>query len=293
MLRQFVLSLCVGLGLVACSGIPTEEVQTYTTAYTEAQAAGTLLLDKISPTLAPRGGKSKCKQRATGITSCFDADLAIHGDQILEADSIRVRRAALDAIATYNALLLAYAENRSADVAKSQLNGLGLLLSDLQSLIPGSGIPFGTITDQLGGFVARIEQARASRNLRQVLIDGKPIIQDILAALIEDTDEIYTIYYGPRRKRQVQLAIIVKRGGEGAKVAVQQREAITRDLRQFHDSVTSYARLLHRTSKALDVLADAAENPQLSEENLRAVIRESIEIRNEARIFWRTIRGQG
>lgn len=292
MIRQVLAALCLGFTLWGCSGIPAEEVQTYTDAYNEAHAAGILLLDKIAPTLSIKDGKAKCKQKATGAPSCFDADLAIKGDVILESDALRVRRAALDIIKTYNALLLAYAENRSADVAESQLTSLGRLLGDLQSFIPGSGLAFGPITDQLGGFVRRLERARSARNLRQVLVDGKPIVQDILAVLIDDTDEIYTIYFEPRRKRRVQLALAVKRGGDGAALARQQRAVITADLRQFHDAVTSYTRLLDKTSKALDALADAAANPQLSEDNLRAVIRESIEIRNEARIFWRTIRGR-
>lgn len=279
-----------GLALIGCAAIPTAELRDYAAAFQESRAAGYILLDKISPIIAKRQQGTKqaaaCPKDRTGTPRCFNPKLVGPSGRPPEPTVIIVRRAALDLVAVYNSVLVDLAEGKSEAEVQSRVGEVVDFASEMIGLIGvgGAGLPVlvGTLRGPLLALIGRIEQQRAVLATRQAVLEGRETVKAILSALAAETPTYYELYRAQRLQDIVPLRTSGNQAGQ---------QAILDDINAYYASLTSYVLILQKTSKALDTLAAAVERGgQPTPENIREVIKEAIELRQEAKTFWETVR---
>ncbi len=280
----------LALWLNACASFPAEEFRRYSEAFQEARAAGDILLDKISPIVTKVASKGKrsprnnCGLTRAGYPRCFDPTAALTGRDTREDVSIRTRRLALRAIATYNSILLDMAEGKSVEAVQTRVNELSDFTGALVSLAGVAGpLPalLGPATELVRDFASRLERARAGELVRLAILEGRPTIKSILAQLSKDTPKMYEIYRLQKFKELARAKAQQNRDEEAA---------VLEDMNSYHDSLGAYVVLLDKTSDAVDTLAAAAEQRATSIADLTQVVRDAAELRARSQDFWEKVR---
>ena len=308
------LILVASLALLSgCVSAPVPELQAYASAYEQVRSGGNLLLDedhrswrRIS-VAAAAGEESNptpeaCNPAAEEIPPCFDPNQALReaGIQANEDPSIMARRAALDVVTEYNSLLLALAEGRSGEALTarfSQLQGLvttaatlsGAATAGLSTLLPGA-------VDLLKTLATQFENTRANGTIRESIIASKDDISALFRLLIEDTTDIYAIYYSAQSIELTRLnkeKNTARLAGQAQMQADFQRQvdAQKQRMHDFYASVGAYTRVLAAAQQALDNLViAAADRDSVSSENVAAVITDAGAVKAKAESFFNLIR---
>lgn len=278
----------------ACTNIPNEEIVSYRKHFAEAHLTGNRLLSEISPyvTLVAKGNGGTalrdCGLNAAGYPKCFDPRLALQSRSVEEHWSITTRRVALSTVQIYNDLLLDLAEGKQVDKAGQRIKELTGFVGVLSAGL-GIGGPLPRLANVVGGaaldqFLVSIRKAASAAALRSTLINGAPIVQNLLSALIADTPHFYRVYAAGKDLEFTRRAIKAARSG-----TLLTKATLAAELRKFHKDLANYVRVLDATSEALTVLEAAAVNPNLSVSELSNVVREAVKIRNAAETFWKEI----
>ena len=218
------------LVLAGCSTVPVEQVQGYTQAFDQASAAGNRLYDQVGPVIAREqakadadaavvaagqaGGDPSAAMPAAGpmqaISSdaicpeptnppppyhaCFVPSDFAPGGLPGEPASLVARRRALATITTYNAIALRLASGETANALGAEVQRLGSNASSLAALT-GAGVgvvPLIGVSSELAAKLASwAESLRADQELRAALANGKPLIEQLVQALIADTPRMY------------------------------------------------------------------------------------------------------
>jgi|GEM_PF-2705877 len=288
--------------LAGCAGVPVETLRTYSDAFLQARDAGDLLYDEISPIVSGKTvSKQTCGTSALGYPQCFNPRTALGTSNTRrnEDPSIKARRDALATVALYNSMLVDLAEGKSAEAFTARIDTLASLAGAVAALgvIPSGGlsaliVPGAAYASQMA---SRFETARANGLVRQSILDSKGDIQELLAALADDTPQIYRVFLAAREKDLVAInfdrnaARLAK--NEAAQARAQKRYQATLDsITQFHEALTAYVQLLDRTSQALDSLVAAAAQEPGTAASLTLLAREAADIRAKSEAFWETIR---
>lgn len=297
------IALAGALFLAACADVPVETLRTYADAFQQARDAGDLLYDEISPIVSGRTSSSEdsCGISALGYPRCFNPRTALgaSGTRRNEDPSIKARRDALATVALYNSMLVDLAEGKTADAFTTRIDTLASLAGAVAALgvIPSGGlsaliVPGAAFASQMA---SRFETARANGLVRQSILDSKGDIQELLAALADDTPQIYKVFLAAREKDLVAInfdrnaARLAK--NEAAQARAQKRYQATLDsITQFHEALTAYVQLLDRTSQALNSLVTAAAQEPGTAASLTLLAREAADIRTTSEAFWETIR---
>lgn len=314
-IRLILVVLSISFGALAgCVSLPVEEVRIYSEAFQEARQAGEVMLDKVAPYFPNSSPNQQgCTRGSRAFPKKFCPEVALLGDKANEPAAIKTRRLALQTTARFNAILVGYAEGKPAADLKGQINEfaqLATLLVPLAGLVPSAGLTalpagFGLAAGKLGNLAALIEQRRSQAIARQAIIDAVPAIQELLKLLAEDTPDLFNIYLAGRQLEKSPLlqtigdakSSLKSKPANAAilrntiKQSTQQIKAINADINQFHINLTLYVKVLDETGKALGTLALAAQNPTINQDGLRALIKSSIEIRDAAGDFWKSVRG--
>jgi hypothetical protein len=225
--------------VAACSSVPQEQVQLYTQAFAEAEAAGNLVYDQISPIVArqpatnapadaaivaPAAGPGTGSNQAGSLTEyqaekadpcagdlgpqpfepCFDPDTVTAGAVPGEPAEVKARRRAMATIALYNNLLL----RLNSGATSNELGGeVRQLSSNLGGVLQFVNAAAGPIAGLAGDTLARLaelqERVRADRELRTALVQGEPVIQELITALIHETPTLYAIKLGATQKELI------------------------------------------------------------------------------------------
>lgn len=287
----------------SCASIPIEQLREYASAYQQARNAGDLLLDEVSPIISGvvSGGSSKqaCRTNNQGYPTCFDPRQAL-GRQGLRANedvSIRVRRAALEAIAIYNSILLDLAEGKSVEALSGRIDGLAQLAGVVGQLGSVAGPAFPALIGPTAGFAkditGRLEQGRANQQVRSALIESKSSVQGLLGLLENDTPYLFKIFLSNQQIRLVRASATLRRAQlnkSGVADAQKKLDGIKNAINSYHSSLASYVQLLSQTSKSLDVLVVAVQTTTFTTANLSALISEAAKIRQISDEFWKNIR---
>lgn len=293
-LTRFVFLVSILVLGSACTNIPNEEIVSYRKHFAEAHLTGNRLLSEISPyvTLAAKKNSGTalrdCGLNAAGYPKCFDPRLALQSRDVEEHWSITTRRVALSTIQIYNDLLLDLAEGKQVDRAGQRVKELTGFVAVLSAGL-GIGGPLPRLAAVVGGaaldeFLVTIRRAASAAALRSALINGEPIVQNLLNALIADTPHLYRVYAAGKDLEFTRRAIQAARSG-----TLLTKATLAAELRKFHKDLANYVRVLDATSQALTVLRAAAVNPNLSVAELSNVVREAVKIRNAAETFWKEI----
>jgi hypothetical protein len=215
--------------VTACSSVPHEQVQLYTQAFAQAEAAANLVYDEISPIVARQPAASAPTERGalapvagpeTGTTgsesdlenelleagrcaedlgplpfeTCFDPEATTAGAVPGEPVEVKARRRAMATIALYNEVLVRLNSGASGEELRAEVRSLSL---NLGGFLQFANAAAGPIASLAGDIIARLaalqERLRADRELRATLIEGAPVIQELIAALIDETSNLYTI----------------------------------------------------------------------------------------------------
>jgi len=279
--------LAILLLVASCTSVPREDLDAYDKAFTQAKLAGDLVLDKVAPIIARReegGVNAGCPITSGGYRTCFDALGILSDGRSNDPRSILVRRAALQTIADYNAVLLAIADGRFTVGNRAQFDNLvasGKMLVQLASIaVPGVPSLFSdTAIGALGVLFDRLQSARSALEVRRAVVDGAPIVQDMLAALAADTPTLYDIYLTAKK---IEITAAAVKG-----LPDMQRRA-TAEINAYYDSLQQYVTILNATSEALDTLkAVAIKGGQVSPANIREIIGQAASIQTQADAFWR------
>jgi hypothetical protein len=294
------LALLAALFVAACS-LPTQQVDNYRSAFAEARNSGIILLDKISPAVAsvePTTAAApavNCGINSQGYYRCFDPTLALQNKDRADPPGIAARRLAIETVALYNDLLLDLVNGKVIDRTNAKIGELSDLVLQLSQVagVAGSFTPIiSQVTPALQAFASSLRSATSSIGLRRALVEGAPLVQEILTRLAVDTRRMFEIYsaYQAMTIARLDADIKIATLGGRASEAVQQRADVVANINTFHDSLTAYVVVLEKTNVALDALSEAAMHPVQSISDLTKVAAAASEIRSRATDFWNIVR---
>ncbi len=274
----------------ACTSFPQQELTSYREAYLEAQKAGDLLYDELALALVRSGKVSKAVNcvRGTGTPRCFDPNVARDDGVPADLPSIRARRLALNAVETYNLAIVDILEGKRGDALATRIENLRLISADLLELgrISGGALP-ALITGQsaalLGVLVKRLDKVVSEQDAKVSLIENAELVRETIQLLTDDTPRMYKLY---RRAQGAYGRSLENSDGSVNKAAI----AAYRKIGAYHDQLTAYVKLLDQTRSSFDQLIVDLETGTPTSADVRANIREAIEIRNAAENFWAEVR---
>lgn len=186
---HFALLLCLLSFIASCihfQRIPREEFKVYVDAFEEVRRTTELLFEDY---VAAKKLQAKLKGSATKATRLPPAfDPSTIQTITKEDKAIKDRRAALEAVAIYNGMLLSLAEGKSVDQVKT---GLGKL-ENLFDIVAGSTLPCsGAIKQIIKTVITAAEKARSNAEFvsafKEATGGNEPVIQTLLDFFIGDT----------------------------------------------------------------------------------------------------------
>lgn len=280
--RLFFAFFAVVMLVASCASIPQAELSRFSTLYSETKVAGDAILDEVSAAAKPEDGQQASSNDCaidprTGFRPCFRVELALAGTQSRphELPDIRVRRLALEVIATYTRILVDMAGGRSGKVIEARIADLGELSQAVTALAPGVGKVTGQIGfATIGSILSKLENARTSGIAAASLLEAEPDIRALIRLMINDTPALYRLYVGQYSGNLGRMKIAKRRaelkgdGAEAARLAVvirnlQDPNGSANRARAFEAALTKYVQLLDQNDKALGALSRAISDPSL------------------------------
>lgn len=277
--------------LAGCLQVPGQELTTYREAFLEAKNAGVLLYDELGASVLRAGGgpeNQNCARSGAAAPACFDPYAAENPGAGSSIPEIRARLLALETITLYNLAIVDLLEGKSEDALGQRIKDLQAVASDLlvvASISSGSlpGLINGPALGLLGGLVDKLDGMRVRALAAQSLRANIGTVREIIGLLIDDTPRMYTLYRRGQGKYAAEVEIAA---GSNDAVAM----AAWARIGAYHDQLTAYVKVLNQTRDSADRLVEAMERGAGSTDDLRAVIREAIEIRAAAGEFWDAVR---
>jgi hypothetical protein len=275
------------LGVAGCTGVPGEELATYREAFLEAKNAGDLLYNELGAAVGRAGGqpaKQDCSQQGTRAPKCFDPDIAAADGGGSSIPAIRARLLALETVALYNLAVVDLLDGKSGDAWRGRIEQLSGVAKDLIALTSVSAGPLpallaGPAAGMLAGLVKRLDDLRTRQLAAQSIEANAPVIRELIALLIDDTRRMYDLYLKAQGKHAIELELAA--GSNNATVQAEYAK-----ITAYHQQLTAYVKLLEQTRESLDRLLDVMNSGAATAGDLRAVIREAVEIRLAAEAFW-------
>lgn len=198
---RFTLVIPTILLLAGCFHIPKREFSQYRQTFAQVHTtAGDILLDfdQALKKAKERQAAQEQGQDAPAVRPPYPADLkafeAKRGGEKL--DDIEVRRRALQVITQYNDLLTQLAEGKSAQEVKSSASGLVNAVGKFVTIAGGSGVPgLSAIATIVSTLAELVEKARTRAEFSRAVREGRPVIEKIIDALIEDRRDHYGLRF--------------------------------------------------------------------------------------------------
>lgn len=285
-MKRIAFLVASALSLATCTTIPAPEIETFGDAFAETRAAGNVLLDRVEPffaALEPATAVNNCGELDRQIHPCFDPALALGG---LDADpeAIAARRAALDVVADYSQLLADFAAGKTVADSQARIESLIDASSTFLTLVRAAPL-LDTVSAPLLALTQTLSQGLAAADTRTLILDARGAIGSLLDELEADTPLLYDIYRVARLQDvRAALAAADQAGADAARA----------DINAYYDSLTLFVILLEGTKDAHEALADAATaGRRPTVDNLRVVMEQAIQIRNQAEAFWIEVRKIG
>lgn len=208
---RFTLVISTILLLAGCFHIPKREFSQYKQTFAQVHTtAGDILLDfdQALKKAKERQAAQEQGQDARPVRPPYPADLeafeAKRGDEKL--DDIEVRRRALQVITQYNDLLTQLAEGKSAQEVKSSASGLVNAVGKFVTIAGGSGVPgLSAIATIVSTLAELVEKARTRAEFSRAVREGRPVIEKIIDALIEDRGDHYGLRFGLAQEERLLI----------------------------------------------------------------------------------------
>lgn len=284
------LTVAVLLLQTACVAIPQQELISYREAFLETQKAGDLLYDDLAAAVVRAGGGPQTSNCVRGPTapSCFDPNVARDNGASADIPDIRARRLALESVEIYNLAVVDLLDGKRGDVLAARLDELRDVAGDLLALAsigagPLPALLTGSSVALLGELVKRLDTLAARQQARASLIENAKLVNEMISLLIADTPSMYSLYKTSQGKYAVELELS---GSTGNKAAME----VYARIGAYHDQLTAYVKLLDQTKSSFSQLIGALKSGAGSTADLRATIREAIEIKKASETFWAEVR---
>lgn len=208
--RLFLLLSLPGL-LAACAGVPTAQLQAYSSSYDELRTAASLVYADAAPAIAAADSTNQIQFPATLGPPAFDRE----GCGVIVAShvSLRARCQTMLTAKAYNQALLDLSSGKSVQDVLGQVDNAVKSLSTLAGLVPIASMPAITgLEPLLGPLKSLLEEALKARDrelLRAALQRGEPTLQKFIHALRTDVDELYKVHraYAEARLQKIKNSI--------------------------------------------------------------------------------------
>lgn len=269
--------------LAGCVGTPAalEDLQRFRASFQDAQRAGDILYDKISPFLDAPVEQENCGSDSIGAPLCFEPkliDSGIHARN--EHSAIKARRLALALATEYANSLVDLSEGRSGEGLAGKIDSLASAATAL-SAVGGAAIPSlpALLTDgaikATKQFAIQLDNAKAAQTVRSALIADRKTVTDIIDFLIGDTTVMYKIYY-----RSLQAERMKNDSSKGEFV---------RQATDYHGLLSAYVTILQQTKQAYIRLTERASRPA-GMSDIRNTAEEANRLKQSAEAFWLAMR---
>lgn len=286
------LGFFLSVALCACSALPQHELVGFISAFAEARKSGETLYLELNRSLAlatvPQvaGDTENCAD-TQNPPRCFDPDLYLSEATATVDRDIAARIAAFEAIVVYNDTLAALASGASGAAVAKEISDLGSLLGKVAVIATdGSGagkvgaLVSATALPSLEVLAREISTAANADEARRLLLAGRPVINSLIASLIDDTSRLYRLYSQTQQRIGDRMP-----GSPFSKEADAEYEKII----IFHRSLQAYVVLLGVSRKNLDALASAVASSQRGQAAVTAALDQAVEIRLAADEFRRQV----
>lgn len=208
---RFTLVISTILLLAGCFHIPKREFSQYKQTFAQVHTtAGDILLDfdQALKKAKERQAAQEQGEDAPAVRPPYPADLkafeAKRGGEKL--DDIEVRRRALQVITQYNDLLTQLAEGKSAQEVKSSASGLVNAVGKFVTIAGGSGVPgLSAIATIVSTLAELVEKARTRAEFSRAVREGRPVIEKIIDALIEDRRDHYGLRFNLAQEERLLI----------------------------------------------------------------------------------------
>jgi len=202
-----ILVLLVG----ACAQIPTAEFGQYQKAFNEVEKSSTDIFVTYDQILARARLFVATTQKAPEGTEIVEPYPVEFEDFLKKLNSqeghdIDVRRQALTVVGSYNAVLLQLVQGKSIDDVQTAAGELVTGLGKFVEAAAGSAVPgFEAVASLAKTFAGQLERARLQREFRQAVIDGAPVIDQILDAFVADAADHYKLNAGMAQRQRILI----------------------------------------------------------------------------------------
>jgi len=186
-----------------CAQIPTHELTQYRDAFAQVQTTSEDILVDFAE------AKANAEQRANaGKPAPRPATFstALEGGGARQPDAVAVRRTALRTIDQFNNVLVTLAEGKAVQDVRDASGGFVTAAGQFVLAVTGSAVPglsaAGSLVQTLAG---EFEKARERKEFEQAVRKGAPIIDSMLAALIEERKDHITLRADEANLAQVDI----------------------------------------------------------------------------------------
>jgi hypothetical protein len=253
------LFLALGVIVAACSSIPAAETKKFSDAVKAVSSASTPLFDNL--TIAERElGKNRARRRnpttrigGSVVLTSYTVSDAYYFATIGESPSVLIFKRSFDTIQAYCDLLVALADNKSADETQAQLTGLATAAAALAGAVglaaASGGAALAVLPQVVGELQIPIAQALAAKNAaeaRRLVVEGAPLFRNLISTLRSAAPSMF----GTLTQRALRS---VSSTGQSPTAAADAEAAATQ--------VANYIVLLDQLQLAFDVMLEAYQNP--------------------------------
>lgn len=194
--------LCV-LFSSGCTQIPTRELTQYRDAFAQVQTTSEDVLVDFAQAIDNARQRADAGKPAPPPT-LFSTELNDSGSK--QPDAVEVRRTALRTIDNFNNVLVTLAEGKQVDDMRAAGDGLVQAAGQFVLAATGNAVPgLSAISSGVQTLIGLFEQARERQQFEQAVRSGGPVIDKMLAALIEDRADHITLRADEANLAQVDI----------------------------------------------------------------------------------------
>ncbi|MGE7471988.1 hypothetical protein ACQKLX_21285 [Bosea sp. NPDC003192] len=227
------------------------------------------LFDKLAPFMAKAEAASavpelNCGRTSEGYFSCFNPKSVLEPNSGKASAALQTRKLALRTVELYLGLVADLSEGRdkvAVEKRSVELRGILNAIGKLASLGgPAPGFIGQQASKAIGEFVLILDKSTSEAALRKALVNGQPLVTQILDLLVIDTTNMYDIYKSGRNIEIISIQnemISAERQGISSKRGQNDIDSIVADVNDYYQSLYLYVIFLNQSRTAVGEIGGA------------------------------------
>ena len=211
--RTLLRSLALGaaglfiLFATGCTQIPTRELSQYRDAFDQVQKTSEdILIDFAQAKEKAELRRAVSETEPAPQPKTFSPDLG--GGDVKQPDAIEVRRTALRTIDKFNNVLVTLAEGKEVQAVQDASSGLVQAAGKFVVAATGNAVPgLSAVSSLVQTLAGQFEKARERKEFEKAVRNGAPVIDSMLAALIEDRKDHMALRANEANQAQVDIML--------------------------------------------------------------------------------------